>query len=215
MIDPRARSRQRFTLMAVAVAGVAIAAAVLYGRTTFTTKRENAACAASAKVSRNLVSLQQGDVAAMNSPATVAPMPALSFTGPDGKPRTLADFRGKTVLLNLWATWCVPCREEMPALDKLQAQAGSKDFEVVTVNIDTTRLERPKAFLNEIGVKNLAFYADPKADVFYQLKQAGRIVGLPTSFLVGPDGCEIGTLAGAANWGGEDALNLVKGAVGS
>lgn len=215
MIDPRARSRRRFTLMAVAVAGVAIAAAVLYGRTTFTTKRENAACAASAKVSRNLVSLQQGDVAAMNSPATVAPMPALSFAGPDGKPRTLADFRGKTVLLNLWATWCVPCREEMPALDRLQAQAGSKDFEVVTVNIDTTRLERPKAFLNEIGVKNLAFYADPKADVFYQLKQAGRIVGLPTSFLVGPDGCEIGTLAGAANWGGEDALNLVKGAVGS
>lgn len=215
MIDPRARSRRRFTLMAVAVAGVAIAAAVLYGRTTFTTKRENAACAASAKVSRNLVSLQQGDVAAMNSPATVAPMPALSFAGPDGKPRTLADFRGKTVLLNLWATWCVPCREEMPALDRLQAQAGSKDFEVVTVNIDTTRLERPKAFLNEIGVKNLAFYADPKADVFYQLKQAGRIVGLPTSFLVGPDGCEIGTLAGAANWGSDDALNLVKGAVGS
>lgn len=215
MIDPRARSRRRFTLTAVAVAGVAIAAAVLYGRTTFATKRENAACANSAKVSRSLVSLQQGDVAAMNSPAAVAPMPALSFTGPDGKPRTLADFRGKTVLLNLWATWCVPCREEMPALDRLQAQAGSKNFEVVTVNIDTTRLERPKAFLNEIGVKNLAFYADPKADVFYQLKQAGRIVGLPTSFLVGPDGCEIGTLAGAANWGSDDALNLVKGAVGS
>ena len=206
---------RRIVLPVVALIGVAAAAAVLYGRTPLATKRDAAACARSTSASHRIASLEQGEVAAMNSPATSAPMPALSFTGPDGKPRTLADFKGKTVLVNLWATWCVPCRQEMPALDKLQAQAGSKDFEVVAVNIDTTRLERPKAFLNEIGVKNLAFYADPKADVFYQLKQAGKIVGLPTTFLIGPDGCEIGTLAGGANWGTEDALDMVKGALGT
>lgn len=215
MIDPQARRSRQFVLPAVAIAGIAIAGAVLYGRTPLGTKRDAAACAHSAAVSRKIVPLQQGEVAAMNSPATVAPMPALAFAGPDGQPRTLADFHGKTILVNLWATWCVPCRQEMPELDKLQAQAGSKDFEVVAINIDTTRLERPKAFLNEVGVKSLAFYADPKADVFYRLKQAGKIVGLPTTFLVGPDGCEIGTLAGGANWGSEDALNLVKGALGS
>ncbi len=85
----------------------------------------------------------------------------VSFNGPDGKKLTLADFKGHNVLLNLWATWCVPCRSEMPALDRLQAKLGGSDFEVVAVNIDTSRLDRPKAFLNDAGVKNLGFYADP------------------------------------------------------
>ena len=150
----------------------------------------------------------------MNAPAAIAPMPAITFNGPDGKAKTLADFSGKTVLLNLWATWCVPCREEMPALDTLQGQAKSDTFEIVTVNIDTTRLERPKAFLNEIGVKDLTFYSDSKADIFYALKKAGKVVGLPTSFLIGPDGCEIGALAGAANWASGDARALVRRASG-
>ena len=212
-MPPTRAPRARWPLvLAAVVAGTALGA-VLYGRTPFAPKGDAGACARSAALSRKAVPLQQGDVAAMNSPATIAPMPALSFLGPDGKTKTLADFSGRTVLLNLWATWCVPCRQEMPALDRLQAKAGSSEFEVVTVNIDTTRLERPKAFLDEIGVKNLWFYADPKADVFYQLKQAGKIVGLPTTFLVGPDGCEIATLAGPADWSSEDALALVQGVV--
>ncbi len=206
-------ARARWPLvLATVVAGTALGA-VLYGRTPLAPKGEAGACTRSTALARKAAPLQQGEVAAMNTPATIAPMPALSFQGPDGKGKTLADFRGRTVLLNLWATWCVPCRQEMPALDRLQAKAGSQDFEVLTINIDTSRLERPKAFLNEIGVKTLAYYSDPKADVFYQLKQAGKVVGLPTTFLVGPDGCEIATLAGPAEWSGDDALALVQGVV--
>ena len=96
--------------------------------------------------------------------------------------------------------------EEMPALDRLQGEAASDNFSVVTVNIDTTRLERPKAFLQEIGVKNLAFNADPSGKAFQALQQSGKLVGLPTTFLIGPDGCEIGVLAGPAKWDGADAL---------
>ena len=121
--------------------------------------------------------------------------------------------RGKTLLINIWATWCAPCREEMPTLDKLQAKLGSKDFEVVIINIDTARRERAPAFLKEIGVKNLAFYSDPKAEAFYKLKSAGKATGLPTTYLVGKDGCEIATLAGPANWASDEALALIRAAL--
>ena len=74
---------------------------------------------------------------------------------------SLADFKGKTILVNLWATWCVPCREEMPALDKLQAEFGGPDFEVVAINVDTRNRDKPKAWLQENGIRNLAYHADP------------------------------------------------------
>ena len=209
------RSRARWFVGLAAVTCAFAAGAFVYGRMPGPTKTDAQACARSVALARAVTPLEQGDVAAMNAPASVAPMPALAFNGPDGKGRTLADFRGKTILLNLWATWCVPCREEMPALDKLGAKARSDKFDIVAVNIDTTRLDRPKAFLGEIGVKNLPFYSDSRADVFYELKKAGKVVGLPTTFLIGPDGCEIGALAGAANWGSDDAVALVKGASGS
>jgi thiol-disulfide isomerase/thioredoxin len=138
------------------------------------------------------------------------PMPDLSFTGSDGKAVKLSDFHGRNLLLNLWATWCVPCRQEMPSLDQLQAKRGSADFDIIAVNIDTARLDRPKAFLNEIGVKNLAFYADNTAGVFQTLKQDGKVLGLPTTILVGKDGCDIGTMAGPAKWDSDDALALIS-----
>jgi thiol-disulfide isomerase/thioredoxin len=138
-------------------------------------------------------------------------MPALTFSG-GGGPVELSSFKGRIVLLNLWATWCVPCREEMPALDRLEGIAGNENFAVVAVNIDTARLERPKAFLQEIGVKNLAIYADSTAKSFTTLQQSGKVVGLPTTFLVGRDGCEIGVIAGPAKWDGADALALLKAA---
>jgi thiol-disulfide isomerase/thioredoxin len=120
----------------------------------------------------------------------------------------LADFKGRTVIFNLWATWCVPCRLEMPALDRLQDKLGAKDFAVVAVNVDTARLDRPKAFLEEIGAKNLTLYADDKAAVLQSLKQAGKVLGLPTTILIGKDGCELGTMAGPAQWDSQDAWTL-------
>ena len=98
----------------------------------------------------------------------------------------------------------------MPALDRLQDKLDAKDFAVVAVNVDTARLDRPKAFLDEIGAKNLTLYADDKAAVLQSLKQAGKVLGLPTTILIGKDGCELGILAGPAQWDSQDALTLFK-----
>lgn len=166
-------------------------------------------CPAARALALKLAPLARGEVAALAIANHPQPMPPLTFTDKDGKPVTLASFRGRNVLLNLWATWCVPCRMEMPSLDRLQGARGGDDFSVVAVNIDTARLDRPKAFLKEIGVKNLSFYADNTANIFETLKQDGKVLGLPTTILVAKDGCDIATMAGPAKWDSADALALI------
>jgi thiol-disulfide isomerase/thioredoxin len=172
------------------------------------------ACPGAAETAARLKPLVHGEIAALSVAPQPKPLPELIFDTPEGTKASLADFKGRTVLLNLWATWCVPCRQEMPALDRLQALRGSKDFAVVAVNIDTTRLDRPKAFLEEIGVKNLTLYTDNTAGVFQTLKQEGKVIGLPTTILIGKDGCEIGTMAGPAQWDSQDALALLTAIAG-
>src|SRR5579885_3415413 len=132
----------------------------------------------------------------------------------DRKEISLAGFKGRTVLFNLWATWCVPCRQEMPALDRVQGALGSPKFSVVAVNIDTTRLDRTKAFLDETGIKNLTYYSHHTAGVFQALKQEGLAFGLPATILIGKDGCAIGNMAGPAQWDSEEASALLKAAQG-
>ena len=90
-------------------------------------------------------------------------LPDISFVNGEGKPASLKDFAGKVVLLNLWATWCAPCREEMPALDKLQAELGSDKFQVVALAIDKAGVEGAKKFFADTGVKHLQVFADPTA----------------------------------------------------
>jgi len=200
-----------------AAALVAVLGLVLYGLAPPGGKEAavtNPACVASQALAQKLGPLVHGEVAAMSLARVSNPLPALGFTKEDGATVTLADFTGRTVLLNLWATWCLPCRKEMPALDRLQGLQGSEKFLVVTVNIDTAKLDRVKAFWTETGVANLAFFADSTAETFQALKQAGKALGLPTTILVGPDGCEIGTLAGPAQWDSKDALALVEAAQG-
>ena len=121
---------------------------------------------------------------------------------------------GRTVLLNLWATWCVPCRKEMPVLDALQDKLGAPDFEVVAVNIDTRNLEKPKDWLREVGVERLAYYSDANAKVFQDLKAVGKAIGMPTTLLVDPNGCEIASLAGPAEWASPDGVKLITAAMG-
>ena len=115
-------------------------------------------------------------------------------------PKLLAAQKGKVVLASFWATWCVPCRKEMPALDELQGKLGGKDFGVVAVNIDTRDPDKPKAWLNEVGINKLGYYADSSAKVFQDLKAVGKAFGMPTTLLVDPAGCEIASLAGPAEW---------------
>ena len=135
-------------------------------------------------------------------------------TRPDS-PWAKADWRGRTVLLNLWATWCVPCRKEMPALDALEAKLGGPAFQVVAINIDTRDLDKPKSWLKDTGIDRLTYYADPSAKVFQELKVVGRATGMPTTLLVDPAGCEIATLAGPAEWASNDAVKLVTAALKS
>jgi hypothetical protein len=101
----------------------------------------------------------------------------------------------------------------MPSLDALQTRLGGPNFEVVTVNIDTRDAEKPKAWLKEVGVSKLAYYADPAAKTFQDLKAVGRAFGMPTTMLIDPNGCEIGTIAGPAEWASDDALKLIQAAI--
>jgi thiol-disulfide isomerase/thioredoxin len=216
-LQPASRGlHARRLIPALAVIAVALAA-LLYvtigsgGKETAEAK----ACAANTAKQAMIDQAAKGEVAAMAVAKQPKPVTPLAFNGPAGQQETLDAFKGRVVLLNLWATWCAPCRQEMPALDRLEAKLGGPDFQVVAVNIDTTRLDKPKTFLNEVGVKALPFYSDPKADVFYRLKQAGKVVGLPTTILIDRNGCEIGTLAGPALWDSPDGVALIEAAVKS
>lgn len=173
-----------------------------------------ASCAGAREVAGRLAPLATGEVAALKVAATPQPATPVAFNAPDGQRLTLADFRGRAILVNLWATWCAPCRAEMPALDKLQGELGGADFEVVAINIDTTRLDRPKAFLTEVGVNRLVQYADPTGAIFADLKKAGKAFGMPTTLLIDRQGCEIGAMAGPAEWASSDAQKLIRELLG-
>lgn len=169
-------------------------------------------CAIERQAAKALDAAATGSVAAMRAAETPQPVQDLSFIGPDGAKMTLADFRGKTLLVNLWAVWCAPCREEMPALDKLQAAKGGDDFQVVAINIDTGDDTKPKAFLAETGVHALKLYRDPTMGVFNELKKKNLAFGLPVTMLVDKNGCQIAAMNGPADWAGEDAARLIDAA---
>ena len=138
------------------------------------------------------------------SPAVdVADVPFVDGTGAQ---RTLAEFKGKTILLNLWATWCAPCREEMPSLDRLQKAMGSDTFEVVALAVDRTGVEAAGKFLKSINVEHLKLYADPTTKSGNALK----VLGMPTTILINADGKEAGRLSGPAEWDSAEAMALIK-----
>jgi thiol-disulfide isomerase/thioredoxin len=170
-------------------------------------------CRPAIALSDKLAPLAHGEVAALTMATTPLRLPDLAFEDADGKLKKLSDWRGRTVLVNLWATWCVPCRKEMPALDSLQTQLGGPDFEVVAVNIDTRDPDKPRNFLKEEKLTRLGFFADPKAKIFQDLKSIGRALGMPTSVLVDGQGCEIATIAGPADWASDDAIKLISAAL--
>ena len=171
------------------------------------------ACRGAVDLARRLAPLAHGEVAALTMASAPLRLPDLTFEDVNGKPKKLSDWRGRTVLVNLWATWCVPCRKEMPALESLQTRLGGAGFEVVAVNIDTRDPEKPKNFLKEANLTRLGYFSDPKAKIFQDLKAIGRALGMPTSVLVDGQGCEIATIAGPAEWGSDDAVKLITAAM--
>lgn len=138
-----------------------------------------------------------------------APLTDILFRDGNGDEVRLSDFQGKVVLLNLWATWCAPCREEMPALDRLAADLRSDQFDVVALAIDRAGIAGAKKFLDETNVKNLAVYVDKTARGGAALKA----IGLPTTILIDDQGREIGRLAGPAEWDSEAAKAIINKAL--
>jgi thiol-disulfide isomerase/thioredoxin len=210
---PAAMRRIPYAIVAVLI-GAVIGSAGLYGIGGL--KRNAAgdsACRPAVDLARKLAPLAHGEIAALTMATAPLRLPDLTFEDADGKPRKLSDWRGRIVLVNLWATWCVPCRKEMPALESLQTRLGGPDFEVVAVNIDTRDPEKPRNFLKEANLTRLGYFTDQKAKVFQDLKAIGRALGMPTSVLVDGEGCEIATLAGPAEWSSDDAIRLIRAAV--
>lgn len=151
-----------------------------------------------------------GEVKNFNLFKEPRPVAAAPFKDGEGRDLDLSAFKGRVVLVNLWATWCVPCREEMPALDRLQAELGGPDFQVVAVSQDRAGTDKVKAFLAEVGAKNLALYIDTSS----KTARSWGAVGLPTTFLLDREGREVGRLVGPAAWDSEDAKALIRHFIG-
>ena len=136
-------------------------------------------------------------------------LPAIRFADEKERAMTLQDFRGKVILLNVWATWCVPCREEMPTLDRLQAELGGPDFEVVALSIDRGGSLSVSTFYSEIGIRALRIYVDKTGDAVSGL----GVVGLPATLIIDREGREIGRKIGPAEWDGPEMITLMRGYV--
>lgn len=140
---------------------------------------------------------------------TARNLPELAFEDEKGKPLTLADFHGTVVLLNIWATWCAPCREEMPTLDSLQAQLGGERFEVVALSIDHAGIGVVEEFYRETGIQHLRKYIDPSTLATSTL----GIEGVPRTLLIDHKGREIGRLVGATEWDSPAMVDLITRAI--
>lgn len=126
----------------------------------------------------------------------------INFQDETGQSLQLSNWRGKIVLLNVWATWCGPCREEMPTLDRLQEKLGSDQFDVLALSIDRGGVGIVRTFYNEIGLQHLQIRIDPTT----KASRAMKVFGLPTTLLIGPDGEELGRKIGPAEWDAPNAI---------
>jgi thiol-disulfide isomerase/thioredoxin len=218
MPDPhstgRPASRRLPLILSAVVAGAIVGYGIVHNLSAPAQQTAGEAnCASTVALAHKIAPLATGEVAALTMTTKPVQMPDLAFDDGNGNPKKLSDWKGRTVLLNLWATWCVPCRKEMPALEALEAKLGGDKFQVVAVNIDPRDLEKPKAFLKEANLTRLGNFSDAKAKVFQDLKSIGLALGMPTSVLIDANGCQIANLAGPAEWHSDDAVKLIEAAI--
>lgn len=150
--------------------------------------------------------LQTGDMKKLQVHATPKSVPDIAFDTADGGKATLADYKGKLVVVNFWATWCAPCRKEMPMLDALQDQLGGDAFEVVTIATGRNAPQAMKAFFDEIGVKHLPLHKDDNS----ALARAMGVLGLPVTLILSPEGEELARLTGDADWSSDSAKAILQ-----
>ena len=172
-------------------------------------------CAPASATIARLTPFARGQVAAFVPSANPQALVLPAFKNGDGQDVRMTDFAGKVQLVNLWATWCVPCREEMPALNGLQKSMGGAKFQVTAINLDNgDDQSKPKEFLAETKIDALALYHDGSLSSFNTLKKAGVAMGLPASVMVDGRGCMLGALNGPAAWESDDAKALIRAAIG-
>lgn len=156
-----------------------------------------------------LMALPLAAAAAEVQLGTAKPMPPLAFETMDGAPASLEQFRGKVVVLNMWATWCAPCREEMPSLDRLQTEVDPSRIVVLALAVDRAGPERVRDFLREIGVSHLSVYRDPDMAAI----RAVRSPGLPTTIIVDAQGKEVGRVLGDVDWADPKVVSALESLV--
>ena len=169
-------------------------------------KMESPSPAASVAQSGSLKGLATGPMAAVLVHEPRKDFAAFTFNDGTGPEKTVADFKGRVVLLNLWATWCAPCRKEMPDLAKLQKELCGPGFEVVALSLDRKGAEASSAFLKETGAENLALYTDTESKAL----AAVNALGLPATLLIDKDGKEAARLLGPANWASDEAKAMIR-----
>jgi thiol-disulfide isomerase/thioredoxin len=169
-------------------------------------------CLTSSSLAAAIEPFAKGEIAALQRTRKPVQLPDIRLEVTK-QSQPLSNMQGRVTLLNLWATWCVPCREEMPSLDRLQARLGGDNFEVVALNMDTRNLERVPQWLDTNGITALVRYMDPGGKAFQSLRGIGKVSGLPTTFLLDRKGCLIAEMAGPADWASEDAIALIERAI--
>jgi thiol-disulfide isomerase/thioredoxin len=158
------------------------------------------------QAANGLRKLATGPMTAFVVKPAAEPIANIVFQDESGTETGLDKWKGRVVLLNLWATWCAPCRKEMPELDALQQKLGSADFEVVAVSLDRQGAAAARKFLDETNAKNLKLYVDTTA----RSLDAMKAVGLPATILIDREGKEVGRLLGPADWSSPEAVALVQ-----
>jgi len=176
--------------------------------------KDNAAgsCDLASANAEKLDAISIGDMAAFQISGKSKYVGDLGFKDRQGESKLLSDWKGRTVLLNLWATWCAPCRREMPALEALEVAEGGDDFQVVPVSVDLGEPGKPLKFYDDIGLKDLPFFADGTMAIFNSLKKEGLAFGMPSTLLIDVNSCVLGVLNGPAEWASNDAINLIRAA---
>ena len=177
---------------------------------------EASECAPQSVAAQKIDAVAVGQLAALNGTGTGRGYSAMKFTDAEGNQKTLKDFAGKALLVNFWASWCIPCRAEMPALEQLAAQQNDESFMVLPINLDMGEggLEKAQAFLDEGQFQNLPLYADNTFAAFERLKREAVAIGLPATLLLDPEGCELAVLQGPAEWHSPDGKAVIEALIG-
>ena len=206
---PRSGASSRVRLwVTLALVGVALAIAAWVWLGNAASARE---CPVQSEAAEAIADAAVGELAALQGTGGGRGYATLGFTDAAGQARTIADFKGQALLVNFWASWCVPCREEMPALDTLAAQYNGDDFLVLPINLDVGAdgLEKARAFLSEGQFRNLPLYADTSFTAFDRLKREAVAIGLPATLVLDRNGCELAVLQGPAHWDTPDGAAVV------